>query len=130
MAVYADYEFYTDTYLGTAIAETDFPRFARDASADIDRLTFGRAAPIVTADEDDDTIALIQMATCAVADAMHALESTGGAIQFEMVGRHSISYASPLSASQRLAQAAARWLGGTGLLYRGFADGEYSGTLE
>ena len=129
MAVYADYEFYTDTYLGTAIAETAYDALALQASAELDCLTFGRVAPIVTADEDADLIERIGMATCAVADAMHALESTGGAIQFEMVGRHSISYASPLSASQRLAQAAARWLGGTGLLYRGFADGEYSGTL-
>lgn len=116
---YADYEFYTDTYLGTAIAEADFPHWALLASAEIDRQTFGRAAPIVTADEDADLIERIGMATCALADELVALGESGGAIQFEMVGRHSISYASPLTAGQRIGGAVRRYLENTGLLYRG-----------
>jgi hypothetical protein len=44
MANYADYTFYTDDYLGTAIAEADFPALALRATAVIDAITFGRAA--------------------------------------------------------------------------------------
>ena len=78
MAVYADYEYYTDTYLGTAIAETAFDALALRASAVIDRLTFDRAAVVITADEDDATIDLIQMATCAVAEELQMQASETG----------------------------------------------------
>lgn len=119
MAVYATYTQYTTDYHGSAIAEADFPHWALLASAEIDRQTFGRAAPIVTAGTDTDTIALITLATCALADELVALGESGGAIQFEMVGRHSISYASPLTAGQRIGGAVRRYLENTGLLYRG-----------
>lgn len=125
---YADYTYYTDTYLGTAIAAADFPRLAQDASAEIDRMTFGRAAPIVEANADADMIEAIQMATCAVAEALQQ-NAQGGAdsVTSERVGSYAVTYARPTSHQRTLLDAAARWLANTGLLYRGFADGEYAG---
>ena len=70
MAAYADYTYYPGTFLGTAIASTVFPRLALRASLMIDRLTFTRAAPVITANTDTATIDLIKMATCAVAEVL------------------------------------------------------------
>ena len=89
MAVYADYEFYTTQYLGTAIAETAYDALALQAQA-------GSRADGITS---------------------------------ERVGSHSVTYAAPTSHQREITLAAGRWLANTGLLYRGFADGEYSGTL-
>lgn len=41
--MYADYNFYTESYGGKSIAEEDFPRLAAKASALIDKLTFAQA---------------------------------------------------------------------------------------
>lgn len=39
---YADYEFYTTSYFGSVVPETDFPRLAEKASDFIDTMTFNR----------------------------------------------------------------------------------------
>lgn len=121
MAVYADYDFYTGTFKGTAIAtESEFTRLAIQATAEIDAQTLGRAAPVVEADTDADTIAAIQMAMCAVAEELQTQEQ-GGQIQSERVGQHSVTYnvRSALSDEARIAKAAKRWLWATDLMYRG-----------
>ena len=41
---YADYEFYTTSYFGDTVPESDFPRYAERASERIDILTFDRLA--------------------------------------------------------------------------------------
>lgn len=125
MAVYADYTFYTDTYLGAAIAAADFDALALRASAVIDRLTFDRAAAVVDAGTDADLVERIGLATCAVADALQAQAGTTDGITAERVGSHSVTYASPTAHVRTQQAAAATYLGGTGLLYRGFAAGEY-----
>lgn len=131
MAAYADYTYYTTTYLGSAIASADFAALALRASAVLNRLTFGRAAVVVAADDDADTIDLIQMATCAVADELQTQASEAGMIQSETVGRHSVTYVtgSVRSLYQRQSDAAQLYLAGTELMYRGFASGEYGGSL-
>ena len=58
---YADYEYYTTTYLGTAIKEDDFPRLSLRASSFLDYYTQGQAA------QNPDLDAL-KMACCAVAE--------------------------------------------------------------
>lgn len=121
---YADFTFYEETYLGTAIAEADFPRLALEASAVIDRLTYDRAAAVVTAGTDADLIARIGLATCAVAETLQAQAGTADGITSERVGSHSVTYAAPTVHARVQAAAAATYLGGTGLLYRGFAAGE------
>jgi hypothetical protein len=122
MATYADFEYYEDTYLGTAIAEADFPALALRASAYIDQITFQRAAEVT----DESTLDLIKMATCAVAEEIQKTQVSGdtGGIASESVGSHSVTYADNATARRSVEQkyltAAALYLGGTGLLYRGF----------
>lgn len=136
---YADYEYYTTTYLGTAIDEANFPRLALRASTFLDYYTQGGAA------QNPDLDAL-KMACCAVAEqyqsidlaskaALNALQNSanvgeGGELQSQSVGSWSKTYRSggesaqqALSSAQTakvsLAAVAQQYLGATGLLYRG-----------
>lgn len=128
MAAYADFAFYTTDYLGTAIAEADFPQLALRASAVIDQLTYNRAA----SETDEATIEKIQMANCAVAEEMQITVAQGGedAIASESVGSHSVSYAENstkrLTNDQRYYNAAYLYLSSTGLMFPGFMAGEYA----
>lgn len=119
---YADYTFYTGTYLGTAIAsQADFDRLAMRASAFIDRITFGRAAPVVYAGTDLDTIGQIKLATCAVAEEHQKIDN--GIVTSERVGQHSVNYAVPtMSDEARMAKAARLYLAMTDLMYRGLDE--------
>ena len=119
MATYADFAFYTDQFKGTAIAESDFDRLAMRASEELDQITFDRIAAVIEADEDGATIEKIQRATCAAAEELQKLESSGGAVSTETVGKQSVTYAAPLSEAQRLTRCAKRYLGLTGLMYAG-----------
>jgi len=136
MPAYADYTYYTTTYLGTSIAVGDFNRLALRASAWVDRLTFQRAAAIVTAATDTATIALIKNATCAIAEDIQQTDANGGAdaIQSESIGQNSVTYvagSSKMSTSgETYMQTASLYLGSTGLMFPGFLAGEYSGEID
>ena len=133
---YADYQYYKNTYLGTAIQETDFPRLALRASSFLDYYTQGRAA------KNPDMEAL-KMACCALAeqfqtvDAAHKMaqkalsSSQGGAEpQSQSVGSWSKTYRSAGDSAKQATEAAQlaqgtlfvvaqKYLAHTGLLYRG-----------
>lgn len=139
---YADYTYYTDTYLGNILEEEAFPRLALRASAFLDCCTQGRAA------KHKDMEAL-KMACCAIAEQVQALdnanalareslskslakssESDGGEVKSETVGAHSVTWQSgsesAVSAFEavkaleaQLSAIALRYLAGTGLIYRG-----------
>ena len=87
----ADYEFYTSTYGSDQIKEADWTRTAREASAYIDQLTFGRLQghPERVTEE-------VQMAVCAAAEVVGRYKAavTQGAavIASESVGGQSVSY--------------------------------------
>jgi len=136
MAVYATYTQYTNTYLGTAIASADFARLALRASSEIDRVTFNRAAAIVTAGTDTATIALIVSATCSVAEQIQTNEAEGGSdgIQSEQIGSNSVTYAENsskrFSNTKKIQDAARLYLESTELMFAGFASGEYGGELD
>lgn len=123
MAVYADYSFYTEQYGGTAIAQADFMRLARQASARIDELTFERAGPIITAGTNLDLIERIKLATCACAEEIQKQEQ-GGAITSERVGNYAVTYAATpgMSNQVRIFSTARMYLGSSGIMYRGFDD--------
>jgi hypothetical protein len=129
---YVDFDYYEDEYFGTAIAEADFPRLALLASADIDSMTFDRAAPVVTAAEDTATIALIKNATCAVAEEIQRIEKAGylDGVTSESQGRYSVTFGANSNRSrsnqEKLETAAARFLSNTGLMFKGFYSGEYA----
>lgn len=130
MTVYADFTYYVTSFLGTAIAESDFPALALRASAIIDTLTFGRAAVDYAA---EDNVSAIKNAMCAVAEEIQSFtaDETYG-VQSETVGKHSVTYASTtqLTAEQRYSSAAQLWLINTGLMFTGFASDEYGGSVE
>lgn len=127
---YADYTYYSTSYLGTAIPESEFPRLAMRASAILDRLTFGRAATDTT------NTAAIKNAMCAVAEELYTEQTSDGSeyIKSESQGRYSVTYADGAiesrTSTQRYWDAAHLWLSGTYLLFGGFNTGEYGYTLE
>lgn len=134
---YANYEYYTFTYLGTAIKEDDFPRLSMRASSFLDYYTQGRAAQNVDLDA-------LKMACCAVAEQYQYVDTaqslaqksltasleTDGELQSQTVGSWSKTYRSGGETAQQaataaqtaqasLSAAAMQYLAGTGLLYRG-----------
>ena len=136
---YADYAYYTNTYLGTAIAEDEFPRLSLRASTFLDYYTQGRASK-------NSTLDALKMACCAIAEQYQAIETAqalaqkslftalnsagSGELQSQTVGGWSKTYrsggesaAQAISASQTskeaLSAVAQQYLATTGLLYRG-----------
>lgn len=146
MTVYMDYSYYTSNYGGTVVLPAGFTALANHASAIIDYLTFGRAAPIMALEgqtgEDAATIDKIKMATCAVLETLNIvnlerarLQTAGGGVKSESVGSHSVTYMDiPLPGTvnanayyKQFADSAKVYLATTGLMYRGFYSGEYGG---
>lgn len=127
MTTYATYTYYTTTYLGASIASADFARLALRASAVIDQLTFNRAATDTTHTD------ALSMACCAIAEEIQRTEADGNAdgIKSETIGQNSVTYTDTSiktrTATEKYTYAAAIYLGSTGLMFRGFAAGEYSG---
>ena len=111
--IYADYEFYTATYGGNQIEEADWTRTAREASAYIDQLTFGRLQghPERVTEE-------VQMAVCAAAEVVGryqaAVTQNAAGVASESVGGQSVTYQSSaeLEAGKRaeIGQAASLYL--------------------
>lgn len=112
--MYADYTYYSGTYKGK-MSEEDFNRLSRQASAYIDQVTFGRAG----GSHPETVQSKIKDACCAVADVMLKKEQ-GGEIASQSVGSWSKSFASSgKTMDQQQYDAAALYLGMTGLMYRG-----------
>ena len=113
---YADYSYYSSQYYGSTIPPGEFMRLAARASEYIDYITFGRAREHSNDDE-------VKRATCAVAEGLHKQEQ-GGEVTMRTVGpwteQYAASeYAAARSPARKLKAIAARYLGGTGLMYRG-----------
>jgi len=129
MTVYADYTYYTTTYLGTLIASADFSALALRASAQVDQITYNRAA----AEVEVGTVDKIKMAMCAIADELQRQDSAGGAdgITSEGVGTYKVSYRrgsyKTSSNQERIENAGKLYLASTFLLFPGFNAGEYGG---
>lgn len=117
ICLYADYDYYQGTYHGALISAADWPLREREASAFIDRITFGRLRHgwEVTAD--------VQNAVCTVAEKLQLLDTQTAAqaqaasaagIASENTDGYSVSYKSPAEAQQArnaaLLDAASLWL--------------------
>lgn len=122
MTIYADYTYYTGTYLAgrsAAIAAADFPFFARQASAEIDRYTFGSVP--------DDIPEEVKLCCCELAEFLHAengaAHSTAEGVASESVQGWTVTLES--SAARTAAHKASvreciyKYLSRTGLLYSG-----------
>ena len=115
-ADYADYAYSTETYGGKAVSAEDFPRLAAEASAYLDRVTFGRAEEH---SEDD----RLKICCCALCDILTATADTGGMVkQSESVGSWSYSLASgsAATAEELMYKRCLTWLPAE-WLYRGVA---------
>lgn len=132
---YADYTYYSGTYMGT-VSEEDFPRLAVRASSYLDYYTRDKA-------KDNAELDAVKMCCCAIVDVYKLIETakelankdmTAGlssdAIQSETVGGYSrtmrsggegasSSLQAGLDAKKQLAATAMEYLASTGLLYRG-----------
>lgn len=117
ICLYADFAYYQGTYHGALISAADWPLREREASAFIDRITFGRLRHgwEVTAD--------VQNAVCTVAEKLQLLDTQTAAqaqaasaagIASENTDGYSVSYKSPAEAQQArnaaLLDAASLWL--------------------
>lgn len=80
---YADYQFYTTTYYGDTVPESDFPKYAERASDRIDMITFDRLVDGLPDDERSQT--KIKKAVCALADAIYQIDQVKKA-SMETVG--------------------------------------------
>ena len=125
----ADYQFYQDEYYGDILTQEEFEKYATRADSYLEQLTMGRY------DDDglsEDIVTAVKMAECAIAEqcAMEAKQSLAiyeslgaGTLASESVGAHSVSYRSGAEIKQAsMAEIKAivnRYLGMTGLLYRG-----------
>ena len=122
---YADYEFYTTSYFGSVVPETDFPRLAERASEFVDAMTFDRLVDGLPMNERSQK--RIKKAVCSLAELMYQIElaeknatnaavsgtstairsggSTTGIVTSVSSGSESISYATP----QQKASGAKEW---------------------
>nr|DAH62265.1 MAG TPA: Head Tail Connector Protein [Bacteriophage sp.] len=122
---YADYEFYTTSYFGNVVPETDFPRLAGRASDFIDLITHGRLVNGLPTNEYFQK--RIKKAVCSLAELMYQVElaeknatnaaasgtsttigsggSTTGIVTSVSSGSESISYATP----QQIGASAKEW---------------------
>lgn len=121
---YVDYGFYTTSYFGSVVPQSDFPRVAERASDFVDTMTFDRLAGGLPSNERSQK--RIKKAVCALADKIYELDlaeknsvsaaggstttvgtngSTTGIITSVSSGSESISYATP----QQIGASAKEW---------------------
>ncbi len=108
----ADYQFYTEAYLGDSIPADQFPRLCKRAEAQLSRYMriYTVTAPDAHAED---------MALCAMADAVYYFETAAGEASSSSIGSVSSSSAavdaSPKAQSRELYRCAALYLD----IYRG-----------
>lgn len=122
---YADYEFYTTSYFGSVVPETDFSHLAERASDFVDTMTFDRLVDGLPANERSQK--RIKKVVCLLAELMYQIElaeknatnaavngtstaigsggSTTGIVTSVSSGSESISYATP----QQIGASAKEW---------------------
>ena len=133
--IYADFEYYRDTYHGVLVLESDFQGLAVKASAYLDYITMGKAAKNASLDA-------LKLACCAVVDKYSEIDAmvlkgresvndvVSGAKKSESIGSYSVTYQSAEELGKYARQYADElkselpdvvrtYLAGTNLIYRG-----------
>ncbi len=123
MKIYADAEFYTGKYLlgRKPVISAGFDYYARNASRIMNRLSFGRIDKLVELTDD------IRMCCCEAAElcCMHEKnQRAAGGKTSEKNGTYSVTYSENVLLGSEIDPVDAmrimdKWLGETGLLYRG-----------
>lgn len=106
-----DYTFYKTVYLGSAIAEKQFPGVAARAQAELARLK--RTMRVQSSGAESERLAL-----CAMADVLYAQQKRRG-IRATTVGGVSVTYRDESGANRELLDAAGVYLD----IYRGVGSG-------
>ena len=113
-----DYSFYKDSYLGSAITETDWPVFCARAEEQVAR--YKRIYTVMPPEETSEAMAVCAMAE--VVAAIAAAQNGAGAVTSASIGSVSVSYGnnaaidlSPKGQARELYNAASRYLD----IYRG-----------
>lgn len=119
--MYASFDYYKGSYLGTLIPEQDYPRVALRAEQYLDYYTMCKSRENAELDA-------VKMAACALAEKYYEMERLKDVSekQSESVGSYSVTYRPAYLASedakriqQELPAVVRMYLSGTGLLYRG-----------
>ncbi len=125
---YADYSFYTDTFLGNVIDSTSFNRVSERASEIIDVFTNGNITADILANAD--TLTKIKKANCALAEQIFYGETSnsitsGGNVTSIKAGEETVTYKNNTSYNSQstdysiASSIISRYLSGTNLLYAG-----------
>lgn len=137
---YADYNYYTQSYHGQRITdETAFLTHAERASEYMDMVTFDR----LSGDVPDAHTEKVRKCCCALSEALADYAASNGNAgdvlpkNSETIGKYSVSYATATQTISSLLYGTSaglqdyirsicvRYLGNTGLMYRGVNDGVY-----
>ncbi len=99
--MYADYGYYTETYHGSQIEESDWPALSRRADGCIDQLTCGRLRQGWPVTDD------VRTAACALAETLYRqdkqAEQGAAGVKSESVGSQSVTYETDQERRQRQA---------------------------
>lgn len=113
---YTTYDFYKNWSLSD-IPENIFDRYIAHASAFLDSITFNRLN--IFSELSSDIQASVQKTVCDIADIMYKNE-THKELSSETVDKYSVTYiVDKKTIEQRMYMVAIKYLGHTGLLYRG-----------
>lgn len=114
---YTTYEYYTDTYLGDKIPSESFAKYSLRASEDMDEVVNGDITELLTSYNTQ-----LQKTNCAIADLLYADENEKSSnLASEKTLTYSVSYdnSKTKSLSSNIYNAYNKYLGRTGLLFRG-----------
>lgn len=129
---YVDYTYYSTSFGGTTIPETDFVRQEKKARVFLDNITFDRLKIDATLIDDNVRDCLCDVMECKYKldnEKINNDEANGKIIASETTDKHSVTYAisdlekNAIDRSQldkvKTYNIAKEYLGNTGLLYRG-----------
>lgn len=127
--MYVTYEYYTDTFGGTAISSESFNKYERKARVSLDNFTFDRIKNDETLIDDNVKDCMCEMMEKAYSIDQEEAATDGKIISSESVDGHSVSFAISDSQKNEIDQSritkvklyniAKDYLGRTGLMYRG-----------
>lgn len=121
--MYADFNYYTNEYLGNVIDVDSFDRVATKASRYIDTYTHGKAKENADMQEVKDAMCAIAEQYFIIDKSTVAVVSEDGEVESQTVGGYSVRYRSgaerTADAMNQIAKLARQYLASTGLLYRG-----------
>ena len=114
-----EYSFYTDTYGGNRVSQTDWQRISQKAERRLDSYTFGRCSGEW---EEEEWCNRAKCAVCEMAEILCADEKRGGKTS-ENTDGYSVSYDAGKTVDSMLYDVVRVYLANTGLLYAGVDAG-------